>query len=299
MAGEGRGRAAAGWVAVALSAAIATVWSYWGALENFHEGWYLRSAGANLALALGQYLGPALLFVALGLLALRFPRIGALALAAAGVAALFFFGLPPRPGGLLVAVPLLLLAGLWYVARPPRPALASWLLAGPPLALIAAISLWMAPRIATRFDDGNLGERRVLGEGVALSWAPAGPGWPRQPVPWAEAVRRCRHLSRDGRALEDTVVDAWRLPTAEEAVRSMQRHGRSAGGQWIPGLQDGRYRVEPDKESPLWDVHSPIVYWWTSTEVDPAHARIIVYDGRVWPRAKTQWMGFRAVRSDE
>jgi hypothetical protein len=39
------------------------------------------------------------------------------------------------------------------------------------------------------------------------------------------------------------------------------------------------YKTTPDKESPMWNVHSQVIYWWTATDVDEEHAYIIVYVG--------------------
>jgi hypothetical protein len=112
-------------------------------------------------------------------------------------------------------------------------------------------------------------------------------------------VRRCRHLTPDGLGLAETPVDVWRLPTVEEVVRSLCRHGRHAGGTWDAALGSARFQIMPDKESPLWDGHSKIIYWWTSTEVDPDQALRISYNGHVMPLPKKVaygYMGFRAVR---
>ena len=66
-------------------------------------------------------------------------------------------------------------------------------------------------------------------------------------------------------AVADTPRDVWRLPTAEEAVRSMHFRGTNSGGSWDPERARATYRRAPDKESPLWDVHSKVIYWWTAT----------------------------------
>jgi hypothetical protein len=79
----------------------------------------------------------------------------------------------------------------------------------------------------------------------------------------------------------------------------MARHGVNAQGQWDSSLARARYSEQPDKESPLWNVHSPIIYWWTATEVDSGSAYIIVYDGKVWPKLKRQWMGCRCVKEGQ
>ena len=88
-----------------------------------------------------------------------------------------------------------------------------------------------------------------------------------------------------------------RLPSVDEAVRSMSRHGENSGGVWDPRRADATYEIRPDKESPLWNMHSPVIYWWTSTEVDEKTAYIIVYDGRVWRRNKQNRPGYRAFRA--
>jgi hypothetical protein len=79
----------------------------------------------------------------------------------------------------------------------------------------------------------------------------------------------------------------------------MARHGENSGGVWDAGTAKATYRTRPDKESPLWHVHSQVIYWWTATEVDEKRAYIIVYDGKVWPRSKhltPDYLGFRCVR---
>jgi hypothetical protein len=64
----------------------------------------------------------------------------------------------------------------------------------------------------------------------------------------------------------------WRLPTVDEAVRSMARHGRNSGGVWDAETGKAAYNMIPDKESPLWNVHSQVIYWWTATEIDAERA---------------------------
>jgi hypothetical protein len=85
----------------------------------------------------------------------------------------------------------------------------------------------------------------------------------------------------------------------EEVVRSQHRQGRPAGGRWDPAAAGAQYAVTPDKEPPLWDPYSMVIYWWTSTESGGRDALIVVYNGQVWPRPKVaRWgyLGFRAVR---
>ena len=80
----------------------------------------------------------------------------------------------------------------------------------------------------------------------------------------------------------------------------MMRHGRNAGGKWDRRAGAASYLTRPDKESPLWNIHSKVIYWWTATEVDIDRAYIIVYDGKVWPRRKSArygYLGFRGVKA--
>lgn len=80
----------------------------------------------------------------------------------------------------------------------------------------------------------------------------------------------------------------------------MMRHGNNCGGEWNVADARATYRTVPDKESPLWNAHSKVIYWWTATTIDKDRANIIVYDGKVWTRRKAVtygYLGFRAVKS--
>ena len=79
----------------------------------------------------------------------------------------------------------------------------------------------------------------------------------------------------------------------------MARHGQNSGGIWDAQSGLATYHERPDKESPLWNPHSQVIYWWTATEIDQERAYIIVYDGKVWPRSKQfgpDYLGFRCVK---
>lgn len=297
-----------GWSAVGLNLVVSCFWAFWGAIENFHEGWWLTSLLANLGLMLVQYLSPMIVAVLLGLLGLRWPRIGGLVYLLLGGAFgyWFLFG-RPRPGvtwsGVLVDA---ILAGgfglvglLFWLGRPSPRRLAYRLTWGLPVLVALACGAEGAWRVATRHDDGDRGMRTVEGNGARLTWAPAGPGWPTAGVSLREAERICRHLSEDGTRLLDEPQDFWRLPTVEEVVQSLTRHGANAGGEWDAETHKATYRTWPDKESPLWDPHSQIIYWWTSSEPDPDHVYRVAYNGYVLVVPKKMAMGscaFRAVR---
>jgi len=139
----------------------------------------------------------------------------------------------------------------------------------------------------------------VRGNDVELIWAPDGPGWPREGTDWFDARRVCQYLNEDGTSLSLTPQNIWRLPTVDEAVRSMARHRQNSRGVWEEDILEAMYDTQPDKESPLWNIYSQVIYWWTATEVDKDRAYIIVYDGKVWPRSKDfgpDYLGFRCVK---
>jgi hypothetical protein len=89
------------------------------------------------------------------------------------------------------------------------------------------------------------------------------------------------------------------MPTVQEVVRSLTRHGMNSGGEWDDELHEATFRIRPDKESPLWNPNSQIIYWWTATEADSEHVYRVAYNGYILIVPKTMSMGscaFRAVR---
>jgi hypothetical protein len=292
-----------GWLAVVLSTLIASFWALWGIIENFHEGWFRESLLWNVGLMFVQYLSPAIIFVLLTLFAIAFPRLGSISFALAGIfLSLLLFDLNDRTAMLLVIGPMFLLGALYWFGRPQPRRLAYGLAIGLPALTLVVFSVEPVARVAGRVDDGNLESRFVEGNGVRLLWAGEGAGWPREGVTWHEAQGLCRHLSADGRSLAETPQNLWRLPTVDEAVRSMARHGVNSGGLWHEQKKAATYQVRPDKETPLWNVHSQVIYWWTATEIDEERAYIIVYDGKVWPRRKRfapAYLGYRCVQAGE
>lgn len=286
-----------GWAAVAVSTLIASIWAFWGIIETFHEGWFHDSLLKNLGLMFLQYLGPMMIFVFLTLLAIAYPRAGGPLHALIGLAlGLFLFGWDDFAPMVLIIIPLVLLGLLYWFGRPEPRRWAYRIAVGLPLLTLIVCGIEPVWRISGRVDDGNRGARLVEGNGVMLIWAPEGNGWPREGVTWEQAVGRCRNLAADGTTLAETPQDIWRLPTVEEAVRSMSRHGENSGGDWDARSRIASYRVRPDKETPLWNPRSQVIYWWTATEIDAERAFIIVYDGKVWPRTKRFAPGYLAYR---
>jgi hypothetical protein len=288
-----------GWIAVGCSTVITCVWAFWGAVENFHEGWYQENLLSNLGLMLVQYLSPMLIFMGVTLVAISWPRVGSGLHFVFALLAAWFFQAFTNKGAFLLVVPLIGIGVLYWFGRPqPRKVAISFAIGLPTLTLVAS-AVGPALRVSQRFDDGNLHARTVYGNGVDLVWAPHGPGWPRKGVDWYEAQRACQYLSDDGLTAVAGPQHIWRLPTVDEAVRSMARHGQNSEGQWSAEAAKATYKTTPDKESPLWNVHSEVIYWWTATEVDEERAYIIVYDGKVWPRAKQfgpAYLGYRCVK---
>ncbi|MEE9371346.1 MAG: hypothetical protein V3W45_07760 [Sedimentisphaerales bacterium] len=301
-----------GWGAVILITVVACFWALWGTIENFHEGWYYPSLLKNLALMLVQYLGFSLITITIGIIAIRWPKIGgAIIITFSFLLSWLVLKINPLSQTNLRAMlswfPLIglpwVIAVLFLFGQPQPRKWAYITVAGLPLLTMLICAVEPIYRISGRIDDGIREERLVEGNGVKLLWAPAGPGWAisvGQSCSWEEACRRCRFLTKDGKTLAETPQNIWRLPTVDEAVRSMARHGRNSGGNWDPEKQQATYEIRPDKESPLWDTTSGIIYWWTASEVDEEHSFIIVYHGGVYPRKKQLRMGslgFRAVKA--
>jgi hypothetical protein len=268
-------------------------------LLGYHEGWYHVSWLENVGLMIVQYLSPMLVFMGVTLISIFWPRLGGSLHVVLALLAVWFFNAFTNAATFLIIIPLIGLGTLYWYGRPqPRKIAAALIVILPILTLIIS-GAEPAIRVSQRLNDDNLQARLVTGNGVTLIWAPEGPGWPREGKDWDEAQQVCQYLSEDGLTLAATPQNIWRLPTVEEAVRSMARNGRSSGGVWDAENSQVSYVTTPDKESPLWNVHSQVIYWWTATEVDAEHAYIIVYDGKVWSRAKDfgpAYLGFRCVK---
>jgi len=188
----------AGWLAAGLMITITGAWAFWGAAELYYEAWGLPFPEPL------YYLIPGAITLALTLLALKWPRAGGWFIILLG-AAFTWFVLRRRIGQMGVAdflswFPLTFLTlavGALFVwggreafhsqtapdSRPWWRRHLHYLLAvGIPALIIIGVSAWMLPRNLMRVDDGDRSARLIRGNGVALVWAPAGPGWNwRQP----------------------------------------------------------------------------------------------------------------------
>jgi hypothetical protein len=291
------------------------------------------------------------------LLAFRWPLVGGILIVAIGVFAFFFFGNDVAVIGALIALVGLAFVVDWWVKRrstpeepfadrPAFPALRWWLsnwryvlLIGAPVIVVVGVSVAMLPTVLTRVDDGDRSARLIEGNGVALVWAPEGPGW-NWKQPWGgypswqeialygvppigmedkegygrqpdgetvfatgdemDQTHLCRYLSADGMTLLDEPQDVWRMPTTDEVVRSLGRHGENAGCAWR-----GEYRtqvacdIRPDKESPLWSTDVPVIYYWTADEHDERSGYFVAFNGSVnatFKRGGNPRHGYRCVK---
>ena len=194
---------------------------------------------------------------------------------------------------------------------------------GVPLLLALGIVVNWIVILSARVDDGDRTARLIEGNGVRLVWAPTGPGWSEggrragdnlswdqialygvEPVGFGEKPNRhlarasaadrdefclCRYLSADGTRLMDTPQDVWRLPTADEIVRSLVIHGENAGGAWGGELGRPRFVRFPDKETPLWAPDRSAIYYWAADEWSDEEAVYVSFNG--WVRAQPKNWG--------
>ena len=287
-----------GWVAVGVSTIITCFWAFWGIIENFHEGWYFESFLSNLGLMFAQYLSPMFVFMVVTLASIFWPRFGGGLHIFLALLAVWFFNAFSNAATFLIILPLIGLGLLYWNGRLEPKKLAVSVSVGIPTLTLIIAGTEPIIRVSQRINDGNLNARLVHGNGVDLTWAPDGPGWPREGGNWFEAKQTCQYLSEDGLTVSSAPQNIWRLPTVDEAVRSMSRHGQNSSGMWDKESGEAIYKTTPDKESPLWNIHSQVIYWWTTTDVDEEHAYIIVYDGKAWSRVKTislAYLGYRCV----
>ncbi len=281
-----------GWISVSVSILTACFWAFWGIIENFHEGWYFDSFWKNIGLMLIQYLSPMIITIALTLLSIRKNKIGAVFFIIIGGILSFLVN------NAIISVPFIFLGLLyWYSDFSQKKWKYRLSLVIPFLTLII-MGIEPVIRVSGRVNDKNLESRAIVQNNIALVWAPQGPGWPENGTNWYTADSICKYLKEDGLSMANQPQNIWRLPTVEEVVKSLQRHGVNCKGQLNPNMKP-EYEIRPDKETPLWNPNSKVIYWWTKTEVDEDKAFIIVYDGKIWERKKNfapDYLGFRAVK---
>ena len=211
----------------------------------------------------------------------------------------------------------------------------------PPLLIAVAVTAFFAPLLLARFDSGERGAQRIAGNGVTLVWAPEGPGWNGHPLAgrgrrpsWddlalyglppvgihaehkisygvhatqadMQATGLCCYLSADGTTLMPEPQDVWRMPAADEVVRSLVRRGQNAGCAWDGVSAHADCQAQPNKDTPLWAADESPIYYWTADEYDAQEAWYVPYTGggayggridhqpKSWGNARH---GFRCVR---
>lgn len=295
-----RKRIILGWVGVFITVIFSSIWAYWGAFENFHEGWYSASFWDNIFMFLFQYMLFTIIFIILALTILKWKKIGlAMHLVSGIICTWFFSGASFSVLGLLIVIPFTALGLIYYFGEPYPKKWAYRLIILVPISIILAISIPQGMKVSKRMNDNDFSMRIVKGNAVTLAWAPRGPGWSDKGISWEEAQDICKYLSEDGMSITETEQNIWRLPTVDEAVRSMMLHGENAGGAWYAEEEKAIYYKTPDKESPLWDVHSKVIYYWTSdTSIkDEQQAYIIVYHGGVFDKQKSSHQSYISLRA--
>lgn len=290
------------WLALTINALLTCIWAYWGIIENFHEGWYYQSLARNLSLMLVQYLPFPLLLMVLSGIAIRWNRLGGILYLIAAILVPIKFN--TSAAWVIFAIPLCITGILYFFFPIHKKRSARLLVIGLPLVIMVTFGIEPIYRISTRPDRDSTESTTLAGNNIELTWAPEGPGWPGSTQEltyksWDDVVYICSHLSEDGKTITNQELNIWRLPTVEEVASSLTRHGKNAGGVWNNNEAKASYQIKPDKEAPLWKVHSPIIYWWTSTEVNDSTVYRIVYNGttqKVSKKLRMGSLGFRAVK---
>lgn len=329
MATAHRWRSLPGHLACVLATVVGTIASVASVYSYFYEGWGQGAAAA------ATYLAPAVLVVGLSAAAMRWPRVGGvLCLAGGCLAGGWWLWRQASANGLNAMVvqtavvffaPVLLLGGLFLLDAGHRRLLAAegaaaparrWkrhyrvaLVVGGPILAVLVGPARQLPGLLARHDDGLRGARTIAGNGVTLTWAPAGPGWNQRQadgtyLSWDAIARHggsgaglCGHLSEDGTALLPVPHRAWRLPTADEVVRSLTREGASAGCTWDGRADHATCARPPDKETPLWAPDQPAIYYVTSDEAGDQLVLGVNYTGGITPHRRTSGVGYRCVKA--
>jgi hypothetical protein len=186
----------------------------------------------------------------------------------------------------------------------------------PPVLTGVAVTAYFVPFLLVRFDDGDRSIQRIKGNGVTLIWAPQGPGWNWHPLSgrgrrpsWddlalygvppvgihqqrkgagerayateddMETTGLCRYLNRDGTILMPEWQGIWRLPTADEVVRTLVGTGSNAGCTWDGVSNSAGCQRQPNKDTPLWAADESPIYYRTADEHDGRAAWCVPYSG--------------------
>lgn len=323
-----------GHIGTALVIVVTCFWMVWGFGELYYEGWGLPFVQAV------NYLLPGLLFLVFTLTVLAWPLAGGIILIGSGI--IFsvgwsllaisreWFSLNWILFTLLPFLGVLVGGGVLFVMESRRLRQVTSgkdktlinkirryqfryiLVLGLPVVTALTVSVYYAPLILSRVDDGKRDARLIKGNGVSLVWAPEGPGWngkkPSGVYPsWDDIALYgvkpvgfhnkpsyenqhasqenmnttciCRYLSEDGKILEEKPSHIWRMPTTEEIVRSLVSQGQNAGCTWDGKSQKAHCQKQPNKNTPLWAPDQSPIYYWSSDEYDDEKAWYVPYTG--------------------
>ena len=113
------------------------------------------------------------------------------------------------------------------------------------------------------------------------------------------ATGLCGYLTEDGLSLADRRLGIWRMPAADEMVRSLSRDGKNAGCAWNGQAGFSKCRERPDKETPLWAADQSPIYYWAADERTSDLVWYVAYNGAVQAQPKNfgnPRHGYRCVR---
>ncbi|MBM4399949.1 MAG: hypothetical protein FJ041_06465 [Candidatus Cloacimonetes bacterium] len=110
----------------------------------------------------------------------------------------------------------------------------------------------------------------------------------------------CCYISEDGLTIMEEPQYIWRMPSVDEIVRSLVRHGQNAGCTWDGQASHAECLILPDKETPLWVPDWSPIYYWAADEFSESEAYYVAYNGSIVSHQLKSWgnprHGYRFVR---
>lgn len=226
-----------GYIATGLLVLTTSLWTLWGTIELYYEGW-----GAALPPA-WLYLIPALIFLSLSLFSLTWPHIGGWLLIASGSLFIVWWSMMAVGSdrlsfsGMLTTLPIssmLIITGIFLLkearyrqrhrgfGRRPQGIwhlrnLGYLLILGISLLVFVGVSAYYLPQVLRRVDDGDRRSRLIVGNEADLIWAPEGPGWNwKQPDGWYPAWSQAAAYGVPPLGFEVKAAYQDLYPTSEE-----------------------------------------------------------------------------------
>jgi hypothetical protein len=286
-----------GWCAIIIITLISSFWAFWGIIENFHEGWYSLSLIDNLMMLFGQYLLLTIIFTTFGVAGILSGKAASILSILMAVLFILYFKFSGT-SIFFISIPLLIIAILFWFSHFPKKKIPLLIVIGIPLLTIIGFGIEPAIRVAGRIESTSLEQKLITINGQSLIFAPAGPGWQDNGTSWYEADSIAKHLNYDGSKVLPEIQNIWRLPALAELVKFSHRNGKPCNGL-LDKNNHPHYSTIPDKEPPLWNTHSKIIYWWTADGSSDSTAYRFVYNGTFYDTPKkVRWgyLAFRAVK---